>query len=97
MRRAGPATILIGIDQVKAHPRNVQIYGDTADQDMIDSIRKVGILESLVVANDYTIIIGHRRWAAAKELGLQLIPVEVRTDLTDELDNRDATGRRQRW
>jgi ParB-like chromosome segregation protein Spo0J len=90
MRRAGPATILIGIDQVKAHPRNVQIYGDTADQDMIDSIRKVGILESLVVANDYTIIIGHRRWAAAKELGLQLIPVEVRTDLTDELEILEA-------
>ena len=74
MRQAGPAAILIGIDQVKPHPRNVQIYGDSADQDMIDSIRRVGILNSLVVANDYTLIIGHRRWAAAKVLGLQLIP-----------------------
>jgi ParB-like chromosome segregation protein Spo0J len=74
VRQASLAAILIGIDQVKPHPRNVAIYGDTADQDLIDSIRKVDILESLVVANDYTIIIGHRRWPQRKPSGSNSFP-----------------------
>jgi len=48
---------------------------------LAQSIQETGILQPIVVVPDeenYTIIVGERRWRAAKKIGLQTIPVLVR-------------------
>lgn len=50
--------------------------------DLVNSIREQGILEPIVVANTpagYQIIAGERRWRSAKILGLQKVPVVIKT------------------
>lgn len=50
--------------------------------DLVNSIREQGILEPIVVANTpagYQIIAGERRWRSAKILGLQNVPVVIKS------------------
>ena len=54
---------------LKPHPLNEQIYGvEPVDLDLVESIKKHGLLENLVIKQDGTIISGHRRWLAILEL-----------------------------
>ncbi len=57
-------------------------------EDLIQSIRQHGVIQPLVVRemqNDtYQIIAGHRRFEAAKRVGLEAIPVVIRHDLNDQ-------------
>ena len=63
---------------LRPHPWSVAIYGDTApDAAFLQSIQERGILMPLRVKADGTIISGHLRWAAAKQLGLETVPVEL--------------------
>jgi ParB family transcriptional regulator, chromosome partitioning protein len=53
-----------------------------------DSIREVGVLQPVLVrpaGDGYELIVGERRWRAAKRVGLQTIPALVR-----EADDNDA-------
>lgn len=59
------------------HPDNEYIYSDGASQELIDSINAVGILEPIVIDKNHMIISGHRRYDAAKQLGLRDVPVSV--------------------
>ena len=68
------------IGQVVPSPINVRReVGDVSE--LTDSIREQGILEPLVVRptqdGNYEVIIGSRRLASAKELGLSVVPVVV--------------------
>ena len=70
----------IEISKLKPHPNNPRkAIGDISE--LADSIKKNGIFQNLtVVPNEddtYTIIIGHRRHAAAKEAGLTELPCAV--------------------
>ena len=65
---------------ISPHPENPRKdLGDLTE--LVDSIRTNGILQNLtVVRNDscgYTVIIGHRRLAAAKLAGLETVPCAV--------------------
>ena len=66
----------------KDHPFQVQI-----DEKLLESVQEYGILSPLLVRkrNDsaYEIISGHRRCAAATQLGMGKLPVLIR-ELTDE-------------
>ena len=42
------------------------------------------VIEPIVVTTDMTIISGHQRVRAAKELGLILVPIKIDEDLQDE-------------
>jgi ParB-like chromosome segregation protein Spo0J len=72
------------------------IYGDTADQGLVDSVKNFDVIEDVVVVPDpdrpgwYIIISGHRRFAALKANGLLEIRVKVRHDLKDPLDILEA-------
>lgn len=84
---ADPATL-------EPHPKNADIYGDTetvADlpETFVESIREKGVLEPLVVTGDGRIISGHRRWLAAKHVGLSSVPVR-RTAFDSDLAEREA-------
>jgi len=77
-------------EELTRHPLNQDVYGDlTLEPDFIDSIKQHGILEPLLIKSDGTIISGHRRYAAALEVGLTEIPVrEVSYD--SDLEEREA-------
>jgi len=46
------------------------------------SIKEFGFQQPIVVDKDYTIIVGHTRFEAAKKLGLKEVPVQI-ADLTE--------------
>lgn len=52
------------------------------DRDLTISIRDNGIQEPLVVSADSVLLSGHRRFAAAKYLGLKAVPVRVAQDVS---------------
>lgn len=74
--------INIGVEQIFPHPENPRKdLGDLTE--LVESIKVNGILQNLTVvpwvgqADKYTVIIGHRRLAAAKQAGLQEVPCSV--------------------
>lgn len=76
--------------ELKPHKTNVEIYGtETIDIDLVDSIKNKGILEPIVILEDNTILSGHRRWVAAKELKLERIPCRSMS-FSDDLDEKEA-------
>ena len=69
----------VSIGLLRPNPISFSIYGDI-DQDenfltLKGSIDLEGVLEPLLITEDYFIISGVRRFFAAKQLGLQEIPV----------------------
>lgn len=70
----------ISIDLLKPHPKNPRKdIGDITE--LSESIKENGIMQNLTVVNDndgtYTVIIGHRRLAAAREAGLREVPCAI--------------------
>lgn len=93
---------MIPINKLEPHPNNPR--KDLGDiKELSDSIKKVGILQNLTVVpngDNYRVIIGHRRLAAAKEAGLTELPVVItemdektqqQTMLTENLQRADLT------
>ncbi len=82
------------VEQVRPNqwqPR--QVFEEEAMSELVHSIREIGLLQPVVVrrtgVDDYELVMGERRWRAAQEAGLELLPAIVReTDDTDML--RDA-------
>lgn len=82
--------ILKNPSDLKPHKVNTDIYGaEIVDADLVESIKQKGILEPLVILEDNTILSGHRRWLAAKELKLERIPCRSMS-FSDELDEKEA-------
>jgi ParB family chromosome partitioning protein len=75
----------------RVQPR--QAFDEEAMAELVHSIAEVGLLQPVVVRwtqdDSYELVMGERRWRAAREAGLETIPAIVRqTDDTDML--RDA-------
>ena len=69
------------------HPRNQEFFDDISGQDYENfkkSISEEGIISEIIVAPDMTIISGHQRYKAAKDLGMKMVPIRIREDLIDE-------------
>src|SRR5207237_758715 len=76
------------LDQIHAHENNPRRHV-VADDEMVDSIRAVGVLTPVTVApaldgDGYTMIGGHRRESGARAAGLTQIPAIIREDLVTE-------------
>lgn len=100
-----PTLTKIAIEKLHPHPQNPRkIIGDVTE--LADSIKANGILQNLTVVpmNDdwtkFTVIIGHRRLAAAKQAGLTELPCAVvemsekeqlSTMLTENMQRSDLT------
>lgn len=77
-------------DTLSRHPLNQEVYGDlTLEPDFIESIRQHGILEPILIKSDGTIISGHRRYAAAIDIGLNEIPTRE-VAFESELEERET-------
>ena len=77
----------VSIDVLKVHPRNTEFFDDISGEEyerFKNSIREEGIISEIIVAPDMTIISGHQRYKAAKDLGIKIVPVRIREDLIDE-------------
>jgi hypothetical protein len=51
--------------------------GNADDRDLTVSIQANGIQEPLTLSTDKVLLSGHRRFAAAKFLGLETVPVRI--------------------
>jgi len=87
----------VPIDDVKPYPDNPRRDHDVPR--IATSIRAFGFRQPIVVGPDGYVVAGHGRLLAARELGLDKVPVHVADDLTEEqcrayriADNRSAEG-----
>ncbi|EQC1535435.1 ParB N-terminal domain-containing protein [Clostridium botulinum] len=77
----------VSMDILKVHPRNQEFYDDIEGEPyekFKKSIQEDGILTPLIVSPDMTIISGHQRYKAVKDLCIDLVPVIIREDLDNE-------------
>ena len=105
--------VLIQTDELHPHPDNPRKdLGDLTE--LADSIKANGVLQNLTVVprivtgnllgntwqDGYTVVIGHRRLAAAKQAGLKELPCivadmslrdQVRTMLMENIQRADLT------
>lgn len=75
-------------------PENDLIYdkfgiANADDRDLTISIRDNGIHEPLVISDDQVLLSGHRRFAAAKHLGLKTVPVRRVDVMFTDLDTAE--------
>ena len=78
------------LDSISPNPRQPRtVFDEEKMKELITSIKEVGLLQPPVVrrAGDdrYELIMGERRWRAAKAAGLREIPVIIRQTPDDEL------------
>lgn len=74
---------LTNIDDIKPYPHNPRKNDNTIDS-LVESIRKYGWQQPIVVDNEGFIVVGHSRYAAAKKLNLVEVPVIWARDLTEK-------------
>lgn len=95
----------VEINLLHVHPRNIEVYGDPrADVDFaafVEYVRKNGI-HPLMIADDMTIIGGHRRYYAAQALGIPLVHAtiyhfESETDKLAALIADNQTRQKDNW
>ena len=71
------------IGDIKPYPNNPRI-NDHAVQGVADSIHAFGFQQPIVVDKEGVIIVGHTRYKAAQQLGLDKVPVVVADNLTPD-------------
>ena len=79
----------VAIDSIKPYEQNARKHGDEDLKSIMASIQEFGFNDPIGVWND-TIVEGHGRWLAAKQLGMETVPVLRLDHLTDE--QRKAYG-----
>lgn len=79
--------VQLAVSALHDHPKNANFFddvtGDTYEQ-FKDSIQKQGVLTPLRVAPDMTVISGHQRLRACKDLGVETVPVIIAEDAKTE-------------
>ena len=71
----------IALSQIAPNPRQPRTdIAEDAVAELADSIKKVGVLQAILVrpfGGGYQIVAGERRWRAARQAGLERVPVRV--------------------
>jgi ParB family transcriptional regulator, chromosome partitioning protein len=91
---AGAYFAEIPVDAITPNPRQPRVvFEEEALAELVHSLREVGMLQPVVVrplgADRFELIMGERRWRAAREAGFPAIPAIVRSTGDDAL-LRDA-------
>lgn len=71
---------IFDINSIYPHPRNDEFFDDLEGElweSFVADIKNRGIEQPITINQHGTIINGHQRWRAAKELGLETIPARV--------------------
>lgn len=72
----------ININELKPHPRNNEFFDDMSGEkwkEFLESVKKRGIIEPIVITPNKMIVSGHQRVRACKELGIKTIMCDVHT------------------
>ncbi|WP_250258402.1 ParB/RepB/Spo0J family partition protein [Dermabacter sp. Marseille-Q3180] len=94
----GAEFVEVPISEIRENPRNPRtVFDDDELDELAYSLREVGVLQPIVVrpvtdsvdGEPFEIVMGERRWRAAKRAGLESIPAIVRSTADDDL-LRDA-------
>ncbi len=92
-----PGTPVIGahfaeipVDQISPNPRQPrQAFDEEAHTELVHSIRELGLLQPIVVrqvsSERFELVMGERRWRAARSAGLLEIPAIIRSTENDRL------------
>ena len=79
---SGQAPVELPIDSIAPNPQQPRKdFDDKALQELATSLGQSGVLQPVVVrrlGDGYQLIVGERRWRAAKLAGLQKIPAVIR-------------------
>src|SRR5262245_39381179 len=79
---ASQTTVELPIDSIAPNPNQPRKdFDDNALRELSASLRQSGLLQPLVVrrvGDRYQLIVGERRWRAAKMAGLERVPAVVR-------------------
>lgn len=79
----------IRIDELKPHPKNSYFFDDMIGEkweEFLESVETRGVIEPVIIASDKTIVSGHQRVRACKELGIDKVKCIVRNyDNEDDL------------
>jgi ParB-like chromosome segregation protein Spo0J len=82
---------MIEVSKLKTHPKNQEffddIYGDKWE-DFKKSIARRGVVEAIVITQDWIIVSGHQRVRACREIGILEVPCRV--NIYPDID--EATG-----
>ena len=77
-----PAAVELPIDSISPNPKQPRKdFDDRALHELSESLRQSGVLQPVVVrrlGDGYQLIVGERRWRAAKVAGLTRIPAVIR-------------------
>ncbi|MBP7494752.1 MAG: ParB N-terminal domain-containing protein [Spirochaetales bacterium] len=73
----------VRIDDIKVRKRIRKSVGDLSS--LMESMRKYGLLQPIVIDSENTLLAGYRRLEAARQLGWKTIPVVV-VNRTENLD-----------
>lgn len=91
---AGAHFAEVPVGAITPNPRQPrQVFDEEAMAELVHSIQEIGLLQPIVVrhlgSDKYELVMGERRWRAAQEAGLEVIPAIVR-DTDDDVMLRDA-------
>jgi ParB family chromosome partitioning protein len=84
----------VPIERIAPNPRQPRtVFDEEALAELVHSIREIGLLQPVVVrpagTDRFELVMGERRWRAARDAGLETIPAIVR-ETGDEALLRDA-------
>lgn len=74
----------ISVDALRPRPNNPRTHSPKQIQQIADSIECFGFTNPILADNSNTIIAGHGRWAAARKLNLEKVPVVRLTDMSED-------------
>lgn len=76
----------ISITKIHPHPYNKEIYSLSNLEDLMISIKEVGLLQPLIINQNNQILSGHRRYECVKKLGWVEVEVEIKKIKDTETD-----------
>ena len=78
--------MIVRITDIKPHPKNSEIYDLSNIDDLVESIKEVGLLQPLIINKYNQILSGHRRFESIKRLGWKEVNVEVKEVEEEKID-----------
>lgn len=79
--------MIIKTEQLKPHPKNSFYFDDITGvkwNEFLESIRINGVIEPLIITEEYMIVSGHQRLRACLELEITEVPCEIRHYESDD-------------
>lgn len=79
-----PRIEMVGLSDLKPDPKNPRKHNKKQIEQLVSNMRRLGFRGALLVDEENRIIAGLARWLAAKELGLEAVPVIRESFLSEE-------------